>query len=51
MARNAAAVLDDIEYQDITPGAESDEYSGQGETELKALVPLSKRALRPSSVY
>src|SRR6516165_7640065 len=44
MARNAAAVLDDIEYQDITPGAESDEYSGQGETELKALVPLSKKS-------
>jgi len=44
MARNAAAVLDDIEYQDITPGAESDEYSGQGETELRALVPLSKKS-------
>src|SRR6516164_2074057 len=44
MARNAAAVLDDIEYQDITPGAESDEYSAQGEIEFKALVPLSKKS-------
>ena len=44
MARNAAAVLDDIEYQDVTPGAESDEYSAQGETDLRALVPLSKKS-------
>jgi hypothetical protein len=43
MARNAAAVLDDIEYSDVTPGAENDGLSSSNENERKAQVPLSKR--------
>src|SRR6516164_6800289 len=44
MARNAAAaVLDDVDYQDITPGAENDGLSDQSESDRRALIPLSKK--------
>ena len=44
MARNAAAaVLDDVDYQDVTPGAENDGLSDQSETDRRALIPLSKK--------
>src|SRR6516165_3088118 len=44
MARNAAAaVLDDVDYQDVTPGAENDGLSDQSESDRRALIPLSKK--------
>ena len=43
MARNAAAILDDVDYQDVTPGAEHDGMSGMDESDRQAVIPLSKK--------
>src|SRR6516164_2602302 len=42
MARNAA-VLNDVDYEDITPSADSDGMSGQDESDRRAMIPLSKK--------
>ena len=42
MARNAA-VLNDVDYEDITPSADSDGMSGQDESDKRAMIPLSKK--------
>ena len=41
MARGA--VLDDVDYADVTPGADSDGISSQSTDDRKAVVPLSKK--------
>jgi hypothetical protein len=42
MARNAA-ILEDVDYSDVTPGAESDGASSSDETDRRAQIPLSKK--------
>jgi hypothetical protein len=43
MARASAAVLDDVDYSDVTSGADSDGLSGQDVAQRNALIPLSKK--------
>jgi hypothetical protein len=42
MARNAAAVLDDVDYKDVTAGADSDGLT-YGENDRRAAIPLSRK--------
>jgi hypothetical protein len=46
MARNRAAVLDDVDYDDVTPGADHDYLSGEQDSGNKPYVPLSKKPPR-----